>query len=162
MFEYIFVHSIDKRPVGSNVGLSIPLHMTLVPWFKTPMAPQYLISKVKPAIESLASVTTTTTHEDLFGPNIDIPVMRLQKTQTLVDLHQALLDIVINTGGQLDTKWTGPDKWQPHVTHKPDRRMLAGEKLSVDAIDLLNRAGRNSGRLLLHRFSLQPKASSLL
>ncbi len=34
MSEYIFVHLLDKKPVGSELGRSMPLHMTILHWFE--------------------------------------------------------------------------------------------------------------------------------
>lgn len=154
MVEYIFVHLIDKKPVGSNVGSSIPLHMTILSWFEVNLTEAALIKIVEGQLSSATPAITKASEVALFGPSNDIPVTQMTRTPELVRLHTTLLDLMRQNGAQFDMNWNGPDNWNPHVSDKPNMKLPAGSEIIVDDIDLVFRTDKNSDRTLLHRFNL--------
>lgn len=155
MSEYIFVHLIDKQPVGSELGQSIPLHMTLLHWFESNNQPEVIIEAANLALKSIGRIATTTTQEDLFGPEQDIPVVRLDRKPELLHLHSELLSAMEDVGATFDERWTGIENWNPHVTNKPDTRFYPGDEIFVNDIDLITRSRKNKHRKILHRFELK-------
>lgn len=153
MSEFIHVHLIDKRPVGTNLEKSIPLHMTVLHWFESEHTPERIIDETNAALGFLGEIATKAIEEDLFGPNSDVPVMRLEKNSQLTELHTTLLQAMSDLGVTFDSRWTGESHWNPHVTHKPDR-LYSGDEVNVTDIDLITRPHKNGDRTILHRFEL--------
>lgn len=154
MTEFIHVHLIDKRPVGSNLGHHIPLHMTVLHWFQSERDPQEIIERTKSALASLPKISVNATTDDLFGPDRNIPVMKLSKTEAIVQLHQTLKDAMEELGAKFDQRWTGALKWSPHVTHKQDKRLYPRDQVVIGDIDLITRSSKNGNRIILQRFRL--------
>ena len=153
MSEYIYVHLIDKRAIGTSLK-SIPLHMTVLHWFETDQTREVVVSRAKAALNGLKKVTTHATHEDMFGAQRDIPVMRLERNIGLLNLHTALLGAMEDLGASFDRRWTGSNNYSQHVTHKLGGRLAAGEFVVVGDVDVISRDTPNSERVILDRFVL--------
>lgn len=148
--EYIFVHRIDKQ---SEMDEHIPLHMTALHWFQADIDAERLVENVRARVETVTSITTTATSEDMFGPHKDIPVVRLERTTQLLGLHLSLLEIAKNAGAVLDERWVGADKWNPHVTHQRDGRLDVGAKVQINDLDVITK--RSDGmREMIARIAL--------
>lgn len=154
MSEYIFVHLLDKQSIGANLGNHIPLHMTVLHWFKSQLKPNELIDITTSALLPIGIIAVKATYEDMFGPNNDIPVMRLNIDPKLVDLHLNLLQAMQDHGSKINDRWSGELDWNPHVSHKPDLRLYPGDEVLINDIDLICRPNKNGNRTILHRFLL--------
>lgn len=150
MHEYIVVHQIDKiTPLDEH----IPLHMTALHWFESSTPQDTLVRQFDSLAKTLQPVKTYTTREDMFGPENDVPVMRLERSPELLDMHLALQGMARQTGAMLEERWVGEANWNPHVTHQPEGRLDVGS--AIDAVDLdLIVKGRDGVRRLLSRVVL--------
>lgn len=154
MSEYIFVNLIDKQTVGSDLGQSIPFHMTALHWFETERSAEDIINAADFALRSLSRVLVHITEEDKFGPDKDIPVMRLEKTPEILRLHCSLLETMEDLEVTLDKRWVGSSRWNPHVTIKPNRKLSVGDVVEIQDIDLISRSEETGNRKIIHRFKL--------
>ena len=148
------MHLIDKQPVGTNLGRHIPLHITAVHWFESRRDPHEITEKTRDTLSILGSVSVEAVAEDLFGPNNDIPVMRLSRHPGLVNLHVALVGAMEELGATFDERWTGESKWQPHVTNTEYSRLYLGNEVAITDIDIITRSHKDGDRIILHRFQL--------
>lgn len=148
--EFIVVHQIDK---AGSLGESIPLHMTALHWFKSPVSGQEIVGQLEEFAAGQGAISVRATDTDLFGPNKDIPVMRLELSVELVRLHLGLLAVARSMGAELDERWVGAARWSPHVTHKGESRLYPGEALRIDDLDLIAR-GQDRRRELMARINL--------
>jgi 2'-5' RNA ligase len=154
MSEFIFANMLDKEPVGTDLGQSIPLHMTALHWFETDHAADKIISAAELSLSSIKRIFTRTTNDDLFGPSKDVPVMRLERTPELLQLHCTLLEAMEDLGVMLDRRWVGESNWNPHVTHKLNNRLKSNEEFEIRDIDLITRADTMGSRKIIHRYPL--------
>ena len=134
--RYIFVHRLDKT---SPVNTKIPLHLTLLHWFKTEDTPDKLVTDLGKTAQNFEPIKTYATEEAVFGSDDNIPVMRLERTPGLLQLHLALIGLAKSCGAEFDERWVGEANWNPHVTHKSDKRLEVGDKVVIDEIDLIKR-----------------------
>lgn len=134
--EHIFVSRIDK---STPLTHSIPLHMTALHWFETDTDQDTIASGLREVAKVRQAITARAIAEDMFGPDKDVPVVRLERTPELLDLHLSLLALAKQVGGRLDERWVGVDKWNPHVTHQLERRLYIGDTVSLDDIDLITK-----------------------
>lgn len=154
MSEFIFVHLIDKKPVGSGLGPSIPLHMTALRWFECDRPEQEIIDSAELALQSIGKIIARATEEDMFGSDKDVPVVRLDTTPGLLNLHDTLLQAMQGIEARMNERWTGKDEWNPHVSHKPAARLHPGDEVVIDDIDLIVRSAKTGNRMILHRSNL--------
>lgn len=154
MSEYIFVHLINKQPVGANLGKSIPLHMTALHWFSTKALEDEISAAMKSLLTTIKPFSVTATNEALFGPDKDVAVAQLERTPEIVVLHVALLQAMQRLDAAFDDRWVGEEKWLPHVTHQKDARLHVGDICTVNDIDLIMRSGESGDRIIIDRITL--------
>jgi len=155
MSEYIFVHLIDDQPKVNDLGLEIPLHTTLLHWFETDRAPDEILSLARAALRGVAPVETIATHNDLFGPDNNVPVMRLKRTPELLNLHLLLLDSMVDSNTTFDQRWVGANNWNPHVTTKAGQKLYTGERVVVDSVSFIQRKQPDRHRIILGNVFLE-------
>lgn len=143
--DYIFVHLIDRDTEPSTF---IPLHMTALHWFQSDKQPVELAALLEKFTSDRQAVHTLAIEEAMFGPDKNIPVVRLERTPQLLDIHLDLLALVDSIGGRLDKRWTGEERWNPHVTHRPEARLQVGDEVIIDDISLFMRS-RDGRRQLI-------------
>ncbi len=132
--EYIVVHRIDKdTPLDEH----IPLHMTALHWFEFDQEPGVITEQLRQVAADQSPVTTYARHEDLFGPDNTIPVMRLERTPELLKLHTALEAAMRQVGVTFEERWVGEKNWNPHVTHQPEGRLQRGSEVTITDLDLI-------------------------
>lgn len=158
MSEFIFVHLIDKRPVDTTLGRHIPLHMTILHWFESDHEVEEIVERTNAAVSSLAPIAIKATVEDLFGPDNNITVMKLNKDPRLVELHTTLMNAMEELGTTFDGRWTGASNWNPHVTNKQYMRLQPDDTVLVNDIDLITRKYKEGDRAILQRFILGSQA----
>ncbi len=145
MSELIVVHRIDNiTPLDRH----IPLHMTALHWFETDAPDAKVAEQLEAFARQQAAVTTRATEEALFGPEHDVPVMRLERTQELLDMHFGLLALAKYLGARLDERWVGEGGWNPHVTHQSEERLQVGDTVEIDSLDLIVREDDGMRRLV--------------
>ena len=154
MTEFIHIHLIDKRPIGTKLKSHLPLHMTALHWFESPHEPSEIIEKTALALRGLGVVEATATEEDLFGPKLDIPVMRLAEVPKLIQIHTTLMAAMEELGATFNERWTGLENYKPHVTHKADSRLYSNDEIIINDIDLISRSDKNTDKIILERFTL--------
>ncbi len=148
MSELILVQFLEDKNQHEFHG-QLPLHCTLLHWFETNASNQDVADSIVSATQQLGSFTTTAILRDLFGPNNDIPVTRLERTPKLHKLHLTLMDVVLSElDGKVDTRWSGT-VWNPHVSDANSSQLTVGEEISIDTISIIERINRNSPKLLI-------------
>lgn len=147
--NYILVHRIDS---DARLDTHIPLHMTALHWFEMDVkAEEGLVRDVQEFAQNQPVLHTRATEEAIFGldnKGNDVPVMRLEKTLELVRLHVGLIALVKVYGGLFDERWTGAERWNPHVTHQLEGRLQVGDKVRVDSLDLVAKEDDGMRRLV--------------
>lgn len=131
MRQLMFVYMLE--PLESNKRFTQwPLHVTLLPWFETDD-----IETVKAELRQVAASTPAmnlkTTERAHFGAR-RLPVMLIEDSRDLRDLHEKLLDITVRYGWELEGRYTG-DNYLPHVTQKGGRD--APEEFRLDSLYLV-------------------------
>lgn len=155
MSDFIFVHLIDKSPVGTELGRSIPLHMTALRWFESDRPQQEIVDATELALQSIGKIVATATCKDMFGADEDVPVMRLGMTNKLSLLHNVLRAAMEGIGATMNERWTGDQQWSPHVSDKPGQQLQIGEEVTIADVDLITRSIETGNRTILHRFNLE-------
>lgn len=143
--EYIVVHRIDT---WSPLDKHIPLHLTVLHWFLSDMSRSEIEAQFIQTTQRLQPAITHATKEDLFGPDHDIPVMRIERTPELLTLHLALETMTRQLGAVLTEKWVGTQNWNPHVTHQSEARLQTGDEVHITDLDLITKQADGMRKML--------------
>lgn len=157
---YLVVIPIDELRDRDHFpeGTSLPLHCTVMPWFR--IGPEVNMRGIIPALAELSSflpapITLTGTGRDRFGPERDVPVTRVYEPLGLMALHAYLCGLV-PPGDSVDgnRRWTGRN-YRPHVSDASDGSSFAvGCTFEAKTIALVQRSdGYGMCCISLHPFA---------
>jgi hypothetical protein len=106
---------------------------------------------VGPPVEAALGSRVTAGAEAGFGRSGQIPVNVVEPSGPLQDLHEALVRIVEALPGRILTPAYTREGYRPHVSHRGDKHVSAGEDLILDRIALVDMApdGRHATRRIL-------------
>jgi len=147
MAEYLFANFIEE-PKTDQISGSLPLHLTLLHWFETTHTPPEVSSAITPIITSLGVISTYASQEDLFGPNNDVPVVRLHRSPQLLELHLGLIAAVQPLGVCFDDRWIG-SKWNPHVTNTVHSKLNVGQPVEIGNVSIVYRAKKGDPKSII-------------
>lgn len=152
---FLFVFEVEPMEIGKTYS-SLPLHCTLMNWFRTEIELEKMIAAAKEIFNDTHSVELKSDHPELFGPENTIPVHLVTKNDDLAELHSKLLDALDRIGVQHSQPAYVGQGWRPHVTTHEGRALLPGEQKHssavylVEALDALNLTNKK----VLARFQL--------
>lgn len=135
---HAYLLALEIEPVEVNkVYVALPLHCTVVHWFRSDKSPAEIIQAVRPIIEITSPLEIVGGKPDMFGEEKDVPVNRLQDDAQVLQLHKTLHD----TLRKLDVidvvpKWT-QDGFNTHVTRQRSGRFEIGRKHLATKLYLL-------------------------
>ncbi|MBP7837637.1 hypothetical protein KA021_02980 [Candidatus Saccharibacteria bacterium] len=151
--EYMLIHDIhDTLSVGQAFG-RFPLHLTVVPWFalSEDASEESTVSSISQFTQDLAPMTFVGAKRDKFGPDLDIPVTMLEKTDSLTRLHVGLIAV---SGVTVDSQFIGINDYHPHISDTDDDRFEVGQEQSLGELTLVRRTDSSSNRKVVARLTL--------
>lgn len=135
MHEYLIAFMLEPMDKGDTF-IRWPLHITLVPWFRTPNETAQIVYDISDAATKFKPISSRGIQRARFGWRRKVQVTALASSE-LHDLHRQLLSMLENKGYNLvDKKHTGVS-YQPHITKKGNAEFKPGHELIVDRIYLI-------------------------
>lgn len=136
---------IDRVEAGDLVQ-ELPLHMTCVRWFETQVPCKQIEVALRNLLHSQKPIKLLAGKEDLFGVRKNVPVNRIIRSAELLKFHKTIVTLlnslpVIHTNPQ----WIN-DGWNPHVTHKQNRRMCEGDEFLFNSVSIVSSDDYESGK----------------
>jgi 2'-5' RNA ligase len=129
MITYLLSLPIDLNTVGTAYE-RLPLHCTLLPLFEVPEDTNMLARHLSEIVKCHDPIKLEPWKPSLFGPNEDVPVIRVRSNAALKELHRQVMECLIKSGAKLvQPKWSGRG-YKPHVSNLPDRT-FAGQKTAI-------------------------------
>ena len=96
--EFLLVLPVGHHKLGAvyPAGVPLPLHCTLMHWFtfEDPIGQIWLLTEMNELCKRLRDVELVSEAPALFGPNNDVPVHTLRRTESLVVLHNQVFSIL--------------------------------------------------------------------
>jgi 2'-5' RNA ligase len=150
---YLVAHMIDPVPEGSTVA-ALPLHMTIVHWFRSEASLGELEKTIIGVGRGHKAFKAKVAADAMFGSDKNVPVSQVIRDADLFRLHNQLVSHLEKVGiTHTELQWVR-EGWNPHVTHKPNRRLNEGEELWVNAIDLISATSITSQRIIVRKIAL--------
>ena len=121
--------ALEIEPVEVNkVYIALPLHCTVVHWFRSDRSPADIVKSISAIASSAAPIELVAGAPDMFGLQKDVPVNRLLDDKQVMDLHRQL-HAQLQTLGVVDVvpQWTN-DGFNTHVTRQRSGRFEQGRR----------------------------------
>lgn len=126
---HAYLLALEIEPVEINkVYVALPLHCTVVHWFRSEKPPAEIVKAVTPVATRTAPLELISGEPDMFGIDKDVPVNRLIDDEKLMAFHKQL-HAALKAVGITDTVplWTG-DGFNMHVTRQRSGRFEQGRR----------------------------------
>lgn len=130
MHAYLLALEIEPVEIG-KVYVALPLHCTVVHWFRSDKTPAEILKAVTPVATTTAPLELISGPEDMFGKDKDVPVNRLLNDEKLMAFHKRLHKTLQQIGAiDVDPVWTG-DGFNMHVTRQRSGRFEEGRRFTA-------------------------------
>lgn len=134
---HAYLLALEIEPVAVNrVYMALPLHCTVVHWFRSEKSPADIVKAITPIITATPPLELISGEPAMFGQEKDVPVNRLQNDKPILDLHKKLHQTLQNIG-VMDAvpKWTG-EGFNTHVTRQRSGRFEQGRRFTANKVYL--------------------------
>lgn len=115
-----------------------PLHVTLAGVFATSKTGQELAAELAELLEDQEPIAIKATRKDLFGPNKNIAVMRIEKRPELLRLHRIIYDWLEKSGVIYNMPEHQGEGYLPHSTFQKSGRLIDGEERLLTSVSLID------------------------
>ena len=126
---HAYLLALEIEPVEVNkVYVALPLHCTVVHWFRSDKSPAEILRLVTPVVTSAAPLELVSGKPDMFGEDKDVPVNQIQNREEVIEFHKKLHE-TLQRIHIVDTapKWIR-DGYNPHVTRQRSGRFEEGRR----------------------------------
>lgn len=138
MAEKLVVATLEPVAVGEQFD-SLPLHVTLMPWFEISQNNVPLLSRYLGIIASKrTSLQLIGEDFNYFGPKNDVPVRVLKDTKQLRKIHGDIVASVGWSDGRCYSDYIR-GSYAPHVSYVGEESINRGEIIEVNAVQLIDR-----------------------
>lgn len=135
MQAYLLALELEPVEIGKTYEV-LPLHTTLVHWFwlEAPKIDELikLVSKLTTEKLSLEALEEAIFTEFTDSGTIPVTVSRIEKSDTLSDLHNRITALIDSLGGTYEKPEYIGGGYEPHVTHQYKTKINTGDILQAD------------------------------
>jgi hypothetical protein len=139
-YSFVIVALLDALPPGHEFRADAwPLHVTLVPPFTTEVAASHVERVVEQACRPFSPVDARMLARELYGRRRDVPVVTLEPSRALHELHVHLLDAlepVTIDGARSRHVRAG---FRPHVTDRAGAAPRPGSLVRLSHVAVVER-----------------------
>ena len=118
---------------------SWPLHVTLVPWFKTDQADKF-ISDLSEIFNSQKSIVAEAGGFEMFGMKRNVPVNIIVPNSQLTELHNRLLGFVQQNANLKSDRYVG-ENYRAHISHVDKGNIREHDEITINNIALVELVG---------------------
>ena len=124
-----------------------PLHVTIVDVFATPLTAEQLLNQLVNLIKLYEPVMTIAQQDAQFGPDKQTLVTLLEMKPELIALHKGLVTSLRATGAVYNDPHYIEDGFVAHVTAIGGSKILAGDKVAIGELSLIDMFPDQNGYL---------------
>jgi len=140
MAKYVIVKMLKNQAIGSTFNSGQwPLHITIIPNFEIDWDFNRLELEIERIVKPCKQIITVATARDLFGPNKDIPVTRLELKPKLAEIHNTIVEFLESNGAKFELPIILKDNYRPHVTVQEGAYVNIGENLNIDELCIVDK-----------------------
>ena len=117
---------------------SWPLHSTIVDTFAINWSVDEMASRLEETLKNHALVDSEAEGDRFFGEDGQIQVVLLNRSNSLVELHQDALTTLEEGGLKLNDPQFARDGFLPHATIQKHARLNRGDKVQFTALSIVD------------------------
>lgn len=137
--KYVIVQLLEEVPEGTEFAMSEwPLHVTVVGVFATDWSIPDMAERLMTLLIGRRSFATYAKDEAYFGPNQDIRVTLVEKTEELAKLHGDVCALLERGGLRLNDPQFAREGFRPHATVQEHAALQSGETVVFDALTIID------------------------
>ncbi len=138
MAEKLIIATLEPVEVGEQFP-SLPLHVTLMPWFEIDPGNVPRLRKYLGLIASKRSYLEFVGEDiDMFGPEHDVRVRKILAHPEIVRAHSDISAAVAWSEGKCDSEYIH-GAYSPHVSFVDGVSIGEGQSVKADALQLIDR-----------------------
>ncbi len=137
--KYTIVQFFDDIDEGYEYSSdSWPLHSTIVDTFAIDWSVDEMASRLKDALKNHATADSVAEDDRFFGDQGQVQVVLLNRSNSLVELHQDVLTALEDGGLKLNDPQFARDGFLPHATVQKHARLNRGDRVQFTALSIVD------------------------
>lgn len=137
--KYTIVQFFDDIGEGYEYSSdSWPLHSTIVDTFAIDWSVDEMVSRLKAVPKNHATADSVTEDDRFFGDQGQVQVVLLNRSNSLVELHQDILTALEEGGLKLNDPQFARDGFLPHATVQKHARLDKGDKVRFTTLSIVD------------------------
>lgn len=137
--KWVILTLIDDLSEGSEFYIADnPLHVTLAGVFTINHDGDWLVSELCKILSGQKPFSITADEKAMFGPNKDIPVIKIVKTPEIIRLHNKLYKWLIDAGAVFDEPNYQGGNYIPHCTVQNSISLKTGETRKISTVSFID------------------------
>lgn len=137
--KYTIIQLFEEVPEGTQFSASSwPLHTTVVDTFAIDWDAPTLIKELSKLLASHATATSNAMEDTFFGPEKQTQVVLLRRTDSLVKLHNDVIDLLKRGDLKLNDPQYAGEGFLPHATVQKHARLNRGDSVTINALTLVD------------------------
>lgn len=117
-----------------------PLHITHIDTVEVPLSATEVKLLLERALSFITPIMTRASADEMFGPNKDILVTRLELTPELARLHNTIVSALEARQAKFKRPFLLKENYRPHVTVHSRERVKIGDVITVDSLSIIEKA----------------------
>lgn len=137
--KYTIVQFFDDIDEGYEYSSdNWPLHSTIVDTFAIDWSADEMASRLKDVLKDHAIADSVAEDDRFFGEQGQVQVVLLERSDTLVKLHQDVLITLEQGGLKLNDPQFARDGFLPHATVQKHARLNKGDRVQFTALSIVD------------------------
>lgn len=137
--KYTIVQFFDDIAEGYEYSSdNWPLHSTIVDTFAIDLSVDEMTNRLTDVLKSHAIADSEAEDDRFFGENGQVQVVLLNRSESLVKLHQDVLVALEEGGLKLNDPQFARDGFLPHATVQKHARLHKGDKVQFTALSIVD------------------------
>lgn len=137
--KYTLVQLFEGLPEGTQFSMNDwPLHSTIVDVFAVAWDVPTMIGRLTALLSNHEQASSVATEDTFFGPEKETRVALIEKTPSLLKLHNDVVTLLEQGGLKLNDPQYAREGFLPHSTVQKHARLCKGDILTFDALTLID------------------------
>ena len=137
--KYTIVQFFDDIDEGYEYSSdSWPLHSTIVDTFAIDWSVDEMASRLKDTLKNHATADSVAEDDRFFGDQGQVQVVLLNRSDSLVELHQDVLTALEDGELKLNDPQFARDGFLPHATVQKHARLKMGDRVQFTALSIVD------------------------
>lgn len=137
--KYAIIQLFEDMPVGTQFSASSwPLHTTIVDVFAIEWDVPTMAEKLAELLKNYAQATSIAEDDRFFGEQGQVQVTLLRKTDSLIELHYDVIDLLEQGDWKPNDPQFAKDGFLPHSTVQKHARLNNGDEITFTTLSIVD------------------------